>query len=197
MDFGFRGSRSRDFSRFSTAGCARRVSERWCAWSRSKKQQIPHCASRHVRSEANVPACSVRNDSQKFVTRLMIWARLVLTKLGIGEMSGERGIFVEEEGDDRAEGGSEEEEAGDGEEHAGGLGYEAVDSGDASAGVGEDEAEEGEADPSGDVEAAARGGDGQNDHDREAGECERDDKFEIETVGIGGEKSEQGDGCGC
>ena len=84
-------------------------------------------------------------------------------------------VFVEEEGEDGAEGGGEEEEAGDGEEDAGWMGDDAVDSGDACAGVGEDEAEECEADPSGDVKASARGGDGENDHDGEAREGKGDD----------------------
>ncbi len=104
-------------------------------------------------------------------------------------MSEAGGIFVEEEGEDGAEGGGEEEEAGDREEDAGGATHEAVDSGDASAGVREDKTEEGEADPAWNVKAATRGGDGEDDHDGEAGESERDDDFEIYAARIGGEEN--------
>ena len=69
-----------------------------------------------------------------------------------------------------------------------------MDSGDACAGVGEDEAEEGEADPSRDVEAAACGGDWDDNHDGEAGKRERDDEFEVEAVGICGEYNQRGVG---
>jgi hypothetical protein len=121
-----------------------------------------------------------------------------MSNVQVGQsVSNEGRIFVEEEGDDGAEGGCEEEEAGDGEENTGGFADEAVDTGDAGAGVGEDEAEECEADPAGDVEAAAGGGDGEDDHDGEAGKGERDNEFEIEAVRIGDEKSEQDEGGWC
>jgi len=101
-------------------------------------------------------------------------------------------IFVEEECEDGAEGGGEEEEAGDGEGDAGGVCDDAVDCGDAGAGIGEDEAEEGEADPAGDVEAAACGGDGEDDHDGETGERERDDELEVEAARVCSEENEGG-----
>ena len=69
-----------------------------------------------------------------------------------------------------------------------------MDSGDAGAGVREDKAEESEADPSGDVEASARGGNGEDDHDGEAGERERDHEFEVYAAGVGGEENESGKG---
>src|ERR1700734_140674 len=69
-----------------------------------------------------------------------------MSNVQVGQsVSNEGRIFVEEEGDDGAEGGCEEEEAGDGEENTGGFADEAGDTGDAGAGVGEDEAEECEA----------------------------------------------------
>jgi hypothetical protein len=104
------------------------------------------------------------------------------------------GIFVKEKGDDRAEGSGEEQKTEDGEEDASWMGDDAVNSGDAGAGVGEHEAEECESHPAGDVEAAASGGDRENDHDRETGESQRDDEFEVDAARVGDEQNE-GRGC--
>jgi hypothetical protein len=52
---GTRDSQSTDFSRFLPGGDALGgYASGGALPSRSKKQQIPHCASRNVRSEANV-----------------------------------------------------------------------------------------------------------------------------------------------